>query len=224
MKEGFFILPSISRPANMQRLIDSYREIHEHAPVTVFLWRDDPKLAEYQRIVFPQEWDVLIESERFTAGEAMRRAFEYSPDAEFYGFLADDIVFRTPFYERLREAAVPCFVAYPDDGLQHENLCTHFVCGGDLVRAVGYWALPELQHSGLDVVWHLLGLNANVLRYCPEVQYYHIHPLAHRAETDEIYEYAKGLREGDNRVFQAWQRGVGIREDVQKAKEYIAAC
>ncbi len=218
MNNGIFILPTISRPENVTRLIESYRGVQECAPVVVFTWRDDPQFDAYRRIEWPEEWDVLIEKERYTAGDAMRRAFSYQPHADYYGFLADDIVFETKFAEPLAEAATPCYVAYPDDGLQHEKLCTHFVIGGDLVRELGYWVLPGLQHSGIDVAWHVVGLNADVLRYCPEVRYVHIHPLAGRAETDEIYEYAKSLLEQDNEVFQTWQHGKGIISDVQKAK------
>lgn len=217
--EGFWILPTISRPQNLTRLIESYNAVAEDAPVVVFLWKDDPSFGDNMAQTWPENWLVLIEEERFTAGDAMRRAFKYAPKAAFYGFLADDVVFKTRWSAALSYAASTKFVAYPDDGLQHEGLCTHFVCGGDLVRKVGWWALPGLQHSGLDLVWMVIGRNVpGLLKYRPDVQWEHLHPLAHKAESDPIYEYADSLREKDNEVYQEWVRGEELPRLIKKLK------
>lgn len=219
--EGFWALPTISRPANVTRLIESYNDVKEKAAVVVFLWKDDPSFAENMAQKWPKEWLVLVEGERFTAAEAMRRAMRYAPRASFYGFLADDVVFHTQWSTALAEAAVPCFVSYPDDGIQHEQLCTHFVCGGELIRALGYWALPGLEHSGLDLVWMNLGYNVpGLLRYRPDVQWDHLHPIAHKGKKDKIYEYADSLREQDNTVYQSWLKG-GLERDVRIAREVL---
>lgn len=221
--EGFWILPTISRPQNLTRLIESYNAVEEAAPVVVFLWRDDLKFAENMHQKWPREWTVLIESERFTAGEAMKRAFKYAPNAEFYGFLADDVVFKTQWSQQLKESAVPCFVSYPDDGLQHEGLCTHFVCGGELVRALGYWCLPKLEHSGIDLVWMNLGFNVpGLLHYRPDVQWEHLHPLVNKAEKDEIYDFARSLLKQDDEVYQDWVRN-GIKQDIETVKKLLYA-
>ena len=223
---GIFILPTISRPKNLERFVKSYREVKENAPIQLLLWANDPKIKEYLdlQIHIPDKWELTILEERFTAADAMRFCVDTHPDADYYGFLADDIIFHTKFSKRLGEAAYPVFVAYPDDGLQHEALCTHFVCGGELVRTLGWWALPGLVHSGIDLVWMLFGLNIKgMLKYCPDVAYEHIHPYAEKAPTDEIYEFAKKHLPEDNEVYQAWQKGKGLLDDVETLKETFNA-
>lgn len=220
--EGFWILPTLSRPKNLARVIESYRDVQEDAPVVVFLWKDDPAFGENLAQSWPPEWVVLVENERFTACAAMRKAVRYAPKAAFYGFLADDVVFETPWSKALAYAADPCFVSYPSDGIQNELLCTHFVCGGELVRELGYWALPGLEHSGVDLVWMVLGRNVpGLLKFRPDARWEHLHPLAEKAERDEIYEYADSLRERDNEVYQEWIRGDGLKRDVAKVRNLL---
>lgn len=219
--EGFWILPTISRPMNLSRLIESYRDVQEDAPVFVFLWTEDPKLPENMNQQWPENWTVLLEKERFTAGDAMRKAYTYMPNAAFYGFLADDVIFHTPWSRQLATAAYPCFVAYPDDGFQHEHLCTHFVVGGEMVRKMGWWALPNVQHTGLDLVWMLIGQNVpGMLKYRPDVQWDHLHHLLEKADKDEIYEYADSLRERDEQTYENWIE-VGLRPAIERAKEVL---
>jgi hypothetical protein len=222
MISGIWVLPTLHRPTNLERLITSYREVDEHAPILLLLWRDDPDLTKYLALDIPKEWDTVIEKDRFTAADAMRFTVKAYPDADFYGFLGDDIVFETKFSKALGEAAAPCFIAYPDDGLQHERLCTHFVVGGDLVRELGYWTLPGIVHSGIDVVWMILGVNVRgSLKYLPEVRFFHIHHLANRAEKDKVNDFAAQHLSQDNEVFQAWQRGPQAVEDVKTVRRVI---
>jgi hypothetical protein len=194
--------------------------MNEGAPVQLQLWRDDPKIREYDLLHISDKWDIRIREKRFTAAEAMEFCRISYPDADFYGFLADDIVLKTPFSEALGEAATPFFIAYPDDSLQGEKLCTHFVCGGELVRALGWWALPGIIHSGIDWVWMLLGYNnPGMLKYMPDVIYEHMHPLVGKAKRDEIYDFAKSKLKDDDKIFQAWMKGPGLIRDVKVLKE-----
>lgn len=224
--EGFWILPTISRPKNMGRLIESYKAVAEDAPVVVFLWRDDPHLEEYLNLSldkdpnrrWPNGWTILIEKERFTAADAMRLAVKYAPRAAFYGFLADDVVFKTPWSRQLASAATPCFVSYPDDCIQGEGLCTHFACGGDLVRQLGWWALPGLKHHGIDLVFMNLGYNVpGLLKYRPDVIFEHMHPMVDKGKWDDIYNFAESILGEDNKVYQHWLRA-DLPSDIHKVR------
>lgn len=219
--EGFWILPTISRPQNLQRLIKSYNAMEEDAPVVAFIWRYDPKFSEVMDQIWPKSWIVLVESERFTAADAMRRAVQYAPRAAFYGFLADDVVFKTAWSRQLAESAVPCFISYPDDGFQHEALCTHFVVGGDLVRGLGWWALPGLHHTYLDSALMTLGHNVpGLLKYRSDVVWEHLHPELKKAKSDEIYEYARSKHGEDDATYKDWC-DKGVTRDIKKAREIL---
>lgn len=214
MTPGFWVLPTLRRPQNVARLINSYRDVGEHAPVVVFLWKDDPSWNEYINLPWPSEWDRIVVDEEFTAAKAMRMALEWAPDAEFYGFLGDDILFRTKWSEQLREASLPHFVAWPDDGYQGANLPTHFVCGGNLVRKIGWWAVPGMEHYGLDVAWKVLDRKCpGLLRYCPEVRWEHRHWFKDRRLMDDVYRKAQRLHDADSKE---WRNGA-VGDILEKA-------
>ena len=216
-----WILPSLQRPHNVKRLIRSYEEVGEtDAPVTVLIHRNDPCFADYMRIRIPDEWDLVVENFRFTATDAMRWVVENYPNATAYGFLGDDIVFRTKWWRELAEAAQDLYISYPDDSVHGGQLPTHFVCGRRLIEAAGWWALPGLIHSGVDLAWYIIGLNIpGLLRYKPEVVFEHIHPLIHKSPDDAIYQFARSHLKDDDKVFQAWHKGTGLRETVMKVRE-----
>lgn len=222
MMQAVWVLPTLHRPHNLKRLIESYRAVGERAKIYLMLWQDDPDLSEYQKLSIPEEWTINIRAERFTASDAMRALVTAYPRADSYGFLGDDVVFHTKWKDELAQAAAPCFIAYPDDCLQHERLCTHFVCGGDLVRALGYWALPGIVHSGLDWVWMLIGYNVRgLLKYCPQVIFEHMHYIVGKAASDKVNDFALSHIDNDDAIFQKWMRGDGLRNDVMKAREVL---
>lgn len=219
-----WILPSLMRPHNVARLIESYHAVGEtDAPVTLLIWHDDPFFDSYLALQLPRGWDLVVENFRFTAADAMRWIVAAYPDADAYGFLGDDIVFRTTWWRQLAESAEDCFISYPDDGAHGPQLPTHFVCGRKLVEATGWWALPGLIHSGVDLAWYIIGLNVpGLLRYRDDVKFEHLHPLFHKGQDDEIYKFARSKLPEDSKIFMRWNGGTGLRDAVTKVREVFA--
>jgi len=218
-----WILPTLQRPHNLARLVESYSDVGEEgASVSVLVYYADPFIDSYLAIELPPTWTLCVENFRFTATDAMRWLVKGFPTAQCYGFLGDDVVFRTKWWERLAGAAGDWCVSWPADGVQNEGLPTHFVCGGKLVRTVGYWALPGIVHSGVDLVWYVLGMNVRgLLQYCPDVEFEHMHPLVEKGEHDEIYQFARDALPKDSDVFLEWNGGTGLRDDVKLIHEAI---
>ena len=222
MLDPRWVLPTISRPQNLGRLIDSYNEVEENAPVLVMLWADDPFFDQYLSLQLPKRWELVVEKDRFTATDAMRFLVKTNPNASAYGFLGDDLIFHTPWWETLSEYADDSCISYPDDGIHGPQLPTHFVCGRKLVETVGWWALPGLVHSGVDVAWHLIGLNIpGLIHYCDDVKFEHLHPIVNKGQDDQIYKFARSHLEADNKVFQEWHNGTGLRDAVMKVRSMI---
>lgn len=197
------------------------------------LWRGDPCYLEYKTLKWPS---VLrfYDSDAKTVVEALNEFYHLHPDEPFYGFIADDIVLRTKGgLEHLQALAHPFFIAYPNDTLQRERLCTHFCIGGDLVRLMNWFVYPKLEHNYIDNVWCSIGVNTGLLRYAPQVIFQHKHFLVGSAPWDETYSasYSKGAKQPDTLQVRAdedrWEEYVKkhLEEDVLKVKkELFVAC
>lgn len=214
-----WLCPSLLRPNNLARLLESYEATGATEPMLVRLWVDDPKREEYMEVAHkaPSSW--LFEwVERMTAPEHMQAMYHKYKDVEYYGFVGDDITFMTEGWdEKLREAAGHDKLAYPDDGMHGERLCTHPCIGRDLVRKVGFFGCPGLKHSFVDSVWYVLALNVGALVYVGDVKFMHHHPLLDpQVEVDELYQFAANHFEQDKQRFMQFQEGGELKMIVER--------
>ncbi len=193
-----WILPSRSRPQNLKRLI----EVGLPTPIFVRLDKDDPMLQGYMDICWPCERRSFI-GERVALSEVYNRMLKARPDLDWYGFLADDVIPETPGWDRLLvEAAGKDGLAFGDDGINGDTHATHFVLGGDLVRSVGWLALPGLDRLYIDTVWNDIAVERDVRRYLPEVKLTHLHFSNRRAMRDKTYKKHNKAR--DKSIYEAW--------------------
>ena len=142
----------------------------------------DETVDEYRKLRLPKNWTVHHEPEWGSLQASMQWCLRQFPDATRYGWLADDTVPRTKHWDRKLEAAAG------DHGFAqaHDNwrslsgtaedlfvkgldMSAGLCWGGNLVRAVGWWALPGVTQAGIDTAWcdiiHPLG----VCRYLRDV-------------------------------------------------------
>lgn len=215
---GLFVLSSIRRPEGLKRFLESYRLVGERMNVDLHLWRDDPSRREYREIELPEQWLVREWPTEQWLPEAMNRSYLQENKARFYGLLSDDIELLTPYEQPLAELAGLGRVSYPDDGYWGERLCTHMVVGGDLCRAVGWFAYPEVKHSCIDNVWHTLADTLDVAEWCPGVKIKHWNPLCDDSVAfDSVNVRAKKHARADRQRFEEWaRRDDGVMADLGK--------
>lgn len=210
-----WVCPTLGRPERLSELARSWERCQPHTKLAVKLWVGDPRLEDYAKHKWPKGWH-FYRSEVKYLGPSLNEFFKTYPEEKSYGFIADDIVLRTKGgLELLESLAEPFFVVYPNDCLQRNRLCTHFCIGGDLVRELGWFTLPQMMHS-VDMPWWNLGRNTGLLRYEPRVVFQHKHFLTGQAERDSTYEvtYKKDrnqpsteLHAQDHAKLEAWCNG-----------------
>jgi hypothetical protein len=167
------------------------------------LWKDDPKKKEYYAYRWPKSWHFYESHIKLLAPSMNEFVQEHRPDAESYGFIADDVVLRTPGgLELLNALADPCYIAYPNDTIQRHVMATHFCVGGELVRLLGWWAHPEVSHS-VDVPLTVLGRLTGLLRYAPFVIFDHQHFVTGKAPQDATYgaTYEQGANQPGTQMY-----------------------
>lgn len=194
-----WILPSLGRPHRLKALAEATQ-----SPITVRLHQGDPKLDEYLETEWPETWTIRVGPKK-TLVQSLNEAFHQSPSEDSYGFIADDCIPRPDhWHETLEEAAKSNLIAYPDDTIHSEKLCTHFCIGGDLVRQMGWLALPTLNHYFIDNVWLTIGRKLDKLRYTPSVTFQHDHPIRNPNLNDSTYTSASRFTQKDSQTFQIW--------------------
>jgi len=182
-----WLCPAYSRPKRLAVLAKSWEKCQPRTPLHVRLWSGDPFKEEYKKRRWPKTWSFYESSHQRVGPTLNEFAFEYRPGCETYGFIAEDVVLRTPGgLEHLAALAEPCYISYPNDMIQRWRLATHPCVGGELIRELGWWAHPDVEH-GFDVPLMTVGLLCRLTRYTPFVVFDHQHFLRNPELFDEVY-------------------------------------
>ena len=175
------IVPSRGRPGNIARLLDAVhatRKLETH--VHVMVDDDDPKLGEYQQVMERAAKD----GDKLTVG-LRKNLTDWTneiavPAAEEYPYLAslgDDHVPYTPGWDKALIRAIGQMggtgFSYPWDNTR-EDIPEAVVMSSNIVRALGWMALPECSHWYIDTAWADLGRGIDALRHCRAVKVEHV--------------------------------------------------
>lgn len=200
------IVPSRERPTQAGPLIQAFRATCTASTRLVFaLDESDPTRQGYVDAAFQSGQNVsVIVTPSTTMVQALNAAVNAltgfmvgRPDGEFdtvagfaVGFMGDDHCPRTvgwdaAYLEALRELGTG--MVYGDDLLQGERIPTQVAMTADIVKALGYMAPPVLTHLYVDNFWKDLGEQSGCLRYLPDVEIEHRHPVARKAAWDAGY-------------------------------------
>jgi len=188
-----WVVPSHGRPKLLKRLADSFGSEDLKQPLVVVLCDKDPLWPEYLKEKWPASWDFAVARGEYTyCGEKMNFALEKYPQAKFYGHLCDDVWIQTKdMLSELAEKAGDWNISFPSDGIYDEQPPENLVCfpcmGGKLVRAIGWWAFPELKHNCIDSVITDIGAKLGLLVNCRHLRLSMLSPADRVNHWDDTY-------------------------------------
>ena len=198
-----WILPSRLRPNNLLRLIDAWARTGASTPVELCLDLDDSCLPQYDAMQIPSGWNLSI-GWHGPLSRLYNEVYRRCSHEPWYGFIADDVVPLTNGWDKkLIEAAGSDGMAVPSGG-ETTGGCPHFVLGGDLVRSIGWLALPGLDRIYIDTVWLNIAEARGVLRRVPEVILDHRHFSNGKAFMDQTYR--KYHKSEDKLIYDNWRQ------------------
>ena len=192
------IVPTRGRPASARRVVEAWKATgaFEAAELVFAADLDDPSIEDYVGIPpdyaslpvtvhISPKWRPMVPKLNDVAGL-------YARDYRHWvlGFAGDDHLPRTPGWAPTMLAALSEMgtgIAYGNDLLQGERLCTSWVMTSDIVRALGRMVPAPVDHMYCDNSVMDVGELAGCLRYLPDVVIEHCHPLAGKAEWDSGY-------------------------------------
>ena len=221
MGDLLVITPSRGRPRNAARLLEA---VHKTAKLdtSVFLLldEDDEELTEYKKVFTEKakKGDELRWGPRMGLAEWTNYAATLmADDYDFFASLGDDMVPKTPGWDRALINAIQDMggtgFAYPWDGIR-EDIPEAVIMSSDIVKALGWMALPELRHFWIDDVWGDLGRQAGCIRHSRTVKIDHLHPAAGKASSDTTYRESRMKIEADREAYHKWHK-TRMREDAE---------
>jgi hypothetical protein len=158
---------------------------------------------------------------------AINTGFKYSPDEDFYGLMADDVLPITEGWDvKLRDACLTHYIAWGEDGIRQGNalnapaLCTHPFIKGDLVRAWGWVVSPYTNRHCQDMIWRDFAEALGVGKFIPEVHTLHLHWQAGRGEFDTTYAIQPSAKEGDAQ-YRKYKGSEQFTQDIARVKEKL---
>lgn len=184
---------------------------------------DDMTLDRYPDMPNDVGWYVAGDRNGF----APRLSAEAMANAETFDCLAsfgDDHLPRTFAWDAELEHALTAMgggVAYPNDGFQGHKCPTAPVLSSNVVRALGWYSPPCLQHMFVDDFWLYLGERLQRIRYLGDVFVEHMHPAAHKATPDETYDSTTGLMALDGAAWTMYVESGSFDADVQRVREAL---
>ena len=210
-----WILPTLSRPKQCAAVLGSLAKAGPSNGV-VFL-QGTSLLWEYQNAcVLPDGWTWVVSQENIGAIGALNKVFEMHPSEPWYGFWGDDeFLAEAPlcWQSLLASTAGDWNLAHGYENWNHgRRFQGGALIGGELARAVGYLAVPNLWHGfGFDCAWEWLcaprsrgggGVARNIL--VPEIKVDHRHWMLDENRKDECYQAALDQHEKDKNKFWDW--------------------
>lgn len=154
---------------------------------------------EYRDLRLPKNWTAHYARQWGGLQASMQWAFREFPDATQYGWLADDTLPRTDNWDTRLEAAAGdwCLSCARDLWLSEtehmrvsleegDDLSSGLCWGGELVREVGWWALPGAFQAGIDTSWCQIVGPLGLARYTPAVTVEHLNYKTGKRPADAV--------------------------------------
>jgi len=191
------LVPSRGRPENVKRLADSFHKTEARCDLWVVIDDDDWDRKHYENNAEEYEYGYLvIDNQSIGMAQPLNKGVEILMDDErydhydYFGFLGDDHLPRTTYWDYILTLAIPYNtngIAYGNDLLQGANLPTACIMNREIVEHLGGMVPPHFKHLYLDNFWKRLGTDIGGLHYRPDVIIEHMHPVARKSEMDVNY-------------------------------------
>jgi len=148
-------------------------------------------------------------------------AIEVAEQYKYVAFIGDDIVFRDRWEKEFIDflSQHKYALAYANDLHQGERLATHPCITSNMIKAVGFFGCPAVQHNCFDNYWMNIIYHVGEKKYFPHIIMDHMHPHAGKAGHDNISHQINNLLYQDCADFDRYM-SENLDSDIKKIMEY----
>ena len=201
------MVPTRGRPERLRKLLDSFTQTATCADITVIT---DPDDRSYDGFDFGDAAVAVLEPRAYLAGKLNKTAEAFADVYRVLMWVADDHVFQTPGWDRimldcLAEVGGSGWV-YPED-MRRNDVPEIWMASSDVVRALGWFANPVLNHFYIDNTIGELGKRSGLIRWCPQAVIRHEHySITPDVDRDEVYRTTEEtFGTADIAAYREWQ-------------------
>jgi len=206
MTELLWLVPTRTRPERAAELLQAHLEHTDGSSDLLFILDADPDPQAYLEALRAVAGDLPLNKDRQRLpGTLNAWGPEMAKTIPYIGHMGDDHRPRTKGYDGMMLAALKekGGVVYGDDGFQHEALATSVALDSRIISTLGFMC-PSTTHYYADNFWVELGHNIGRLTYMPEVSIEHLHPLAGKHESDDLYDETAKAFDADTLIWQSY--------------------
>jgi hypothetical protein len=202
------MVPTRGRRAQCERLLESFTATA--GPETDLLFITDPDDDSYQGMDWGGAACAVLDPREFLSGKLNKTAMSFADDYPVLMWAGDDHVFRTEKWDAIMLASLEDLGGsgwvYPDDR-RRNDVPEIWMCSSDVVKALGWFANPAVEHYYLDNSIAELGKRAGLIRWCPQAVIEHLHySVCAQTEHDAVYsETEAAFGEKDLAAWQEWR-------------------
>lgn len=216
MNDCLVIVPTRGRKDRIQYFYQHFIENSINSDIILVCDNDDekyPKLDKVQyttlpKMTVPEKINVI----------ANKEANNY----KYLSFLGDDHIPKSHAWDQKLMNTIPEFgIAYGNDLYQGENLPTVCIITSNIVKCLGYMAIPTVKHFYIDNAWKEWGMATNSLKYSDNVIIEHFHPAAGKADSDETYNITSEYTSHDYMAYKQYREN-RLSTDIMKLSTMMA--
>jgi len=223
MNDILVMLPSRGRPVKIVDSVHAWLHASSNkSDLLLCLDEDDPTLQAYKALQLEGMGAKFRIGERLKVWPTINKVVGENPDYKYYAFIGDDHILRTKGWEdlvinKIENEGKGWGVVYGDDLFQREKLATAVIISANIVKTLGYFALPGLIHLYPDNFWMDIGRGINRLFYMPEIIIEHMHFEAGKSPKDAQYAEVNSpeMYSHDGQIYSEWLKS-GKEQDIQK--------
>jgi len=202
------MVPTRNRREQAARLLKSFEE-SSPSDETVLMFITDSDDDSYKDMDWGSALHAVL-SERVPLTAIFNQvALAHADDFDAIMTVGDDHLFSTREWDRVLLSAIDAMGgsgwAFPDDK-RRSGFPEIWAVSSDIVRELGWFALPAVKHFYCDNAVNEIGKRSALLRYCPDAVIEHLH-YSVNSETvrDQTYAEAEnGSGSSDLAAYQEW--------------------
>jgi len=209
--------PIRNRPEKIPGLIKSYEEKTTGAD-TELLFVTDGDDDSYKDTDWGDHVHAALSPREYVVGKMNRTALAAVNDYDAIMFVQDDNIFITDGWDEIMLSELESMggtgILYPDDK-RRNDIPEIWLTSTDIIKALGWFAEPHLNHYYTDHAWSDVGKRSGLLRFVPQVVVEHQHySVSSETPYDSLYSEIETLfGESDREAYYQW-RGTIMPHEV----------
>lgn len=204
------MVPTRNRREQAARLLKSFED-SEPSDETVLMFITDADDDSYEDMDWGSSLHAVLSGERMPLTAIFNEvALAHADDFDAIMTVGDDHLFSTPKWDAALLSAIDGLGgsgwSYPDDK-RRSGFPEIWAVSSDIVKSLGWFALPAVKHFYCDNAVHEIGMRTSLIRYCPDVVIEHLHySVAQDTARDDTYAEAENSSgTHDMAAYKAWR-------------------